>query len=263
MTNGSRQLLLENLRSLKQLPSINILPKKPVYQNAMKKNKKKLLADSIITEEQQYIDSNYIPQPLPLRKPRNKSPGKKSFKTMLKSGRNAHQKSDESLDPVNIVIAEHYQSDRNEGSIDTAINNQSAFFSNRNIAQQLGKPSGVGRAGMNLKNTASYYGGLNPYGNLSKHGSTKNIKGRIPQIDQFLKEDMYEQLIMLRSEIKILNEDINRTKTKNAIFETQLQQKDSFIEEIIQSTTMVDKAIAQNVESGRSSKNGELIKLKA
>ena len=79
---------------------------------------------------------------MPIRKPRNKSPVKKSFKNMLKSGRNTHQKSDTEMDPVNIVIADHYQSDRNDGSIDTAINNQSAFFSNRNIAQQLGKPSG-------------------------------------------------------------------------------------------------------------------------
>ena len=55
---------------------------------------------------------------------------------------------------------------------------------------------------------------------------------------------MYEQLIMLRSEIKVLNDDINKTKTKNAIFETQLKQKDSFIDEIIKSTSMVDKAIA-------------------
>ena len=97
---------------------------------------------------------------------------------------------------------------------------------------------------LKIKSTENYYGGNNPYGNLSKQGSTRSIKGRIPQIDQFLKEDMYEQLIMLRSEIKILNDDINRTKTKNAIFETQLKQKDTFIEEVIKSTTMVDKAIA-------------------
>ena len=39
------------------------------------------------------------------------------------------------MDPLNLVIDNHYQSDRNDGSIDTAINNQSAFFSNRNLAQ--------------------------------------------------------------------------------------------------------------------------------
>ena len=38
MTNSSRQILLENLRSLKKLPSINVLPKKLVYENAIKKN---------------------------------------------------------------------------------------------------------------------------------------------------------------------------------------------------------------------------------
>ena len=45
---------------------------------------------------------------MPIRKPRNKSPGKKLFKNMLKSGRNTHQKSDTEMDPVNIVIADHY-----------------------------------------------------------------------------------------------------------------------------------------------------------
>jgi hypothetical protein len=30
---------------------------------------------------------------------------------------------------------------------------------------------------------------------------------------------MYDQLVMLRAEIKILNDDIERTKTKNAIFQ--------------------------------------------
>ena len=41
----------------------------------------------------------------------------------------------------------------------------------------------------------------------------------MPTLNQFLKEDMYDQLVMLRSEMKILNSDIEKMRTRNVIYQ--------------------------------------------
>lgn len=65
----------------------------------------------------------------------------------------------------------------------------------------------------------------------------------MPTLNQFLKEDMYDQLVMLRSEMKILNSDIEKMRTRNVIYQNQMLQKDSFIDELLKSTYQVDKSI--------------------
>ena len=78
----------------------------------------------------------------------------------------------------------------------------------------------------------------------------------MPTLNQFLKEDMYDQLVLLRSEMKLLNNDIDKTRARNGIYKNQMKQKDKFIDELLKSTYQVDQSIAEmNVQDEGSSLN--------
>jgi hypothetical protein len=125
---------------MKKLPSIANLPKN-LYNVEIKRTKKIMMADAIISEEKQYIDKNYVPLP----KTKSKSPGKKiqsitrytqksNKRNWNKDARRNRSDAEDNLEPMNLELENNLQSVQDEGSIDTAINHGANFFSNRNLA---------------------------------------------------------------------------------------------------------------------------------
>lgn len=114
-------------------------------------------------------------------------------------------------------------------SLDHAIN-QNAQQLDRDRRKQIVPPIyGIQKAvGPNLKNlnraykkTLKYYGGGNPYGNLRKfnleNSARRMIKMYQPTLENFQKEDMYDQLLLQKSQINQLMEEIKNVKTRNLI----------------------------------------------
>ena len=177
----------------------------------------------------------------------------------------------------------HHRHASKEGpstSIDQAIHAQAKFFNQRSLAQKALRraagpgaipltllPSGINRnqgPPLSFKNfgsldRAAYASQRSQVGKFSPthnpYALQQNGKRRIlPDHKKFGfvegmdKESLQDQLLLVKSQLNNANDELTKTKTRNAILQQQLKEKDKFIDELLKSTYLMNQALVSKNE---------------
>ena len=62
------------------------------------------------------------------------------------------------------------------------------------------------------------------------------------------REDFQDQLMIVKSQLNNANDELTKTKTRNAILQQQLKEKGKFIDELLKSIYLMNQALVSNNE---------------